>query len=440
MKTFSKPINVQTTVVAHNLCCGCGVCAAICPVECIEIRFDENLEYKPFVDSDACTSCGLCIRVCPSNQKTSLSVGETFRENHLNAKENDFLGLFLNCYVGYVTRLEDRFASASGGLLTAVLEELLTQNFVDAAVVVGNSPYESTGKFFEVTLVNSVEDIRRNRGSKYYPVEYSQVIKKIGSERSRRYAMVALPCATLAIRKAQLLNAKLRENVPYILSPVCGHGVSAAYTEYLLRINAIDPSSVIEINYRDKKGISNANDYNFVVRYRGADGVKVRRLGFLSSDVGKVWCNYLFTPNKCFYCTDFAGEFSDASFADAWLPEYIKDVNGTSIAITRNAEIDQLIKKMTDEGKLHLSLITPEKVIKAQWSALQFKKERIKGRIRLRKVFDGNFPDYEINWQSVSMVEAIRKNWKIMLNARLSKFLYRKRSLKLVTYLNAMGL
>jgi hypothetical protein len=66
-------------------------------------------------------------------------------------------------------------------------------------------------------------------------------------------------------------------------------------------------------------------------------------------------------------------------------------------------------------------------VIKAQWSALQFKKERIKGRIRLRKVFDGNFPDYEINWQSASVVEEIRKNWKVILNAHLSKFLYRKK-------------
>lgn len=432
MKTFSKSINVQTVVAAHNLCCGCGVCAAICPADCIEIKFDENLEYKPFVDSDACTNCGSCIRVCPHNQKTNLSAEKTFRENHPNTKENKFLGPFLNCYIGHVTRFEDRLASASGGLLTAILEELFTRNFVDAAVVVGESLYERTGKFFEATLANNVEDFRRNRGSKYYPIEYSQVIKKINSEKSRRYAIVALPCTTLAMRKAQLLNAKLRENILYILSPVCGHGVSAAYTEYLLRINEIDPSSVIEISYRDKKGISSANDYNFVVKYRGADGVKVRHLGFLSSNVGKIWCNYLFTPNKCFYCTDFAGEFSDASFADAWLPEYIQDVNGTSIAITRNAEIDSLIKDMVYHGKLHSSVIPPEKVIKTQWSALQFKKESIKGRVHLRKLFYRDFPDYRISYRDISTIEAIRKNWRTILNAHLSKLLYRKRLMNLI--------
>ncbi|MEM2589282.1 MAG: Coenzyme F420 hydrogenase/dehydrogenase, beta subunit C-terminal domain [Candidatus Bathyarchaeia archaeon] len=426
MKIFPKPINVHTAIAGHNLCCGCGVCAAICPLGCIEIKFDENLEYKPFVDSDTCTSCGLCINVCPSNQRTSFLAEKQFRESHSDAKENSFLGSFLNCYVGYVTKVEDRLASASGGLLTAVLEELLTRNFVDAAVVVGGASYKRSGKFFEAVIANNVEDVRRSRGSKYYPIEYSRVIKKICSEKGWRYAIVALPCAALAIRKAQLLNARLRENIFYILSPVCGHGVSAAYTEYLLKINGVEPPSVISINYRDKKGISSANDFNFTVKYRGEDGIKVKRFSFLSSGVGKVWCNYLFTPNKCFYCTDFAGEFSDASFADAWLPEYIGDVNGTSVVITRNAEVDQLIKKMTDEGKLHLSPISPEKVMKAQWSALQFKKESIKGRIRLKKILYRDFPDYGINYLDISIIEAIRKNLRLMVYAHLSKLMYRR--------------
>lgn len=437
MRTFTKPVNVQTLASVHDLCCGCGVCAAICPANCIEIRFDENLQYKPFVDCDVCSNCGLCLHVCIENQETNIHAERTFGETRSNAAESEFLGSFLNCYVGHVTRLEDRLASASGGLLTAILEELLARNFVDAAVVVGESSYERTGKFFEATLVENANGVHRNRGSKYYPIEYSQVLKEIESEKSRRYAIVALPCTTLAIKKAQL-NKKL-QNVLYVLSPVCGHGVSAAYTEFLLKSNEINPYSVTKISYRDKTKISKANDYNFVAEYKATKGVKIKRLGFVSSDVGKIWCNYLFTPTKCFFCKDFAGELSDASFADAWLPEYTQDVNGTSLLIVRNAEIDLLIKKMTNEGKLHLSLIIPEKIIKAQRSALQFKKESIKGRVRLYKLFHQDFPDYGINWRDVSLVKAIRRNWRIILNAHLSRWLYRKRFLNLIRRLTNLG-
>jgi len=433
MKNSSKPINAQTAIASHDRCCGCGICAAICPVNCIKMKFDKNLEYKPFVDSNACIACGLCIQVCPDNQRTNIKVEKAFRESYPNNTKNNFLGDFFNCYVGCVTRLEDRSASASGGILTAILEELLARNVVNAVVLVGASSYERTGKFFKATIVENVENVRRNRGSKYYPVEFSDVIKKVESE-NRSYAIVALPCVTLAIRKAELYHKKLKENIRYIFSPVCGHGVSAAYTEYLLKTNGIEPSSVVKISYRDKTGISKANDYNFLVEYRGEKGIRVKRLGFISSEVGKVWCNYLFTPNKCLYCTDFAGELSDASFADAWLPEYTHDVNGNSIVIVRNGEIGSLVKDMIRKGKLRLSSIPAEKVIEAQWSALQFKKESIKGRIRLKK-FHQDFPDYMVNWREPSIIKAAHKNWRILLNMHLSRWLYRNRLLRPAVHL-----
>lgn len=291
--------NVQALVERYDVCCGCGVCAAICPVNCIEMRFDENLQYKPFVDSKVCTNCSLCAEVCVQNQETTIDVERNFTKTRSDSDENSFLGAFYDCYVGYVTRTEGRLKSASGGLLTAVLEELFARNLVDSIVVAGESVYGHTGKFFEATTVEDGAGVRCNSGSKYYPIEYSQVLKEIKSNKDRRYAIVALPCVALAIRKVQL-NKQL-QNVRYVFCPVCGHGVSAAYTEFILKSNNINPISVTKICYRDKTDISKANDFNFVAEYNISEGKKVRRLGFLSSDVGKIWWNYLFTMNKCFF-------------------------------------------------------------------------------------------------------------------------------------------
>ena len=46
-------------------CCGCGSCANICPVGCIEMRPDEEGFLYPSVDEKRCVNCGRCEKSCP---------------------------------------------------------------------------------------------------------------------------------------------------------------------------------------------------------------------------------------------------------------------------------------------------------------------------------------------------------------------------------------
>lgn len=51
-------------------CCGCGACAAVCPVSCLAIEPDELGFVRPAY-SAGCIGCGLCAKACPV-----LSVGD----------------------------------------------------------------------------------------------------------------------------------------------------------------------------------------------------------------------------------------------------------------------------------------------------------------------------------------------------------------------------
>ena len=57
VKSIYEP--VKTIFETHN-CSGCGLCAGICPVNCLNI-------YNGFgkIDEDKCIRCGLCYFVCP---------------------------------------------------------------------------------------------------------------------------------------------------------------------------------------------------------------------------------------------------------------------------------------------------------------------------------------------------------------------------------------
>ncbi|NDV66989.1 Coenzyme F420 hydrogenase/dehydrogenase, beta subunit C-terminal domain [Bacteroides sp. 224] len=48
-------------------CCGCGICSAICPQKCIEMRPSTEGFLYPNIDISKCTECSLCKNICPTN-------------------------------------------------------------------------------------------------------------------------------------------------------------------------------------------------------------------------------------------------------------------------------------------------------------------------------------------------------------------------------------
>jgi len=51
----------EKLIIEINLCKGCGICAAFCPKNVLEIR-DDKVNIK---DLDSCIQCGLCELRCP---------------------------------------------------------------------------------------------------------------------------------------------------------------------------------------------------------------------------------------------------------------------------------------------------------------------------------------------------------------------------------------
>ncbi len=50
-------------------CCGCTACYAVCPVQAIIMRPDEEGFLYPMVDADKCLRCYKCLSVCPIKNK-----------------------------------------------------------------------------------------------------------------------------------------------------------------------------------------------------------------------------------------------------------------------------------------------------------------------------------------------------------------------------------
>lgn len=368
--------SVVNKIVLADMCCGCGTCAGICPSDSLEMAFNKYGEYQPHLIGE-CSDCGLCLKVCPFNDNTEDELADGLFSLVLNIKKDDTLGYYHTCMMGYANRDGIREKGASGGMVTLLLTLLFEQGKIDGAVVVG--PSDRKGIRFESRIVRSVEEIQASAKSKYYPIEHSRVLKQILKE-DGKYAVVGLPCHIYGIRKAQKHSKKLRERIKYILGMVCGHGVSASFTDFLIDCTGVARDAVKTIDYRDKTGTERSLNYSFAITPKDY-GNRCIRLPFQESILGQVWLKRMFVPNVCDYCDDVFSELADATFMDAWLQEQIKDPKGNSIVIVRNPTIARLLFDANESGQCRLTEIDKETAIRSQHGGIEYKRNQIRGRL-----------------------------------------------------------
>jgi len=355
--------NVVREVAAKSLCCGCGVCAGVCPAGALDMRFNPLGELMPTLRGN-CAECQLCLKVCPA-----LEVGEPLSPEELFGAapggSRPHIGDFTAVFVGYSDRHREK--AASGGMATWTLQELFTEGKIDAAVCV--APSQKEDRFFEPVIVSSASDLRRCYSSKYYPVEFSATLAHIMANEGR-YAVIALPCAVTAIRKAQRALPLLRERIRYVFALACGHGVSKHFTNFLLAVVGLDERSARDIDFRYSGGSLKAS--NFAFRARDTNGRWSRPL-FMSGLYGRLWGGRFFLARACEFCEDLFSPLADATFMDAWLPEYAADPGGASIVVVRQPELAKTLEEGQDEGNCRLRPMAIEDVLRSQSSALSYR-------------------------------------------------------------------
>jgi len=369
--------NVVNTIVANELCIGCGICAGICPQNVLLMKFNEYGEYNPYLEKDCLERCELCLHVCPfhDNNDNENELGTSLYGNTKDIKYLSETGYYLDSFVGYSP--DFRQNSASGGMITWLLTTLLRKKLVDFVITV--TVHKEPDKLFQYTVFDDEISILTSSGSVYYPVEMSQVIKSILAKPGR-YAIVGLPCFLKGLRLATQKNKKLKERITVTVGLVCGQMKSKHYTVYLSTL-ANAGGKLQKVNYRGKSPDKSASNYYFHCVNENGDEGKI----FWNDGVAEAWVNRWFTPNACNFCDDVFAELADVTFMDAWLPEYSHDSRGTNLAIMRTLFINDLILKGNKEKQINIDKISMKKVIESQHGVIDFKQKSLSYRLYMAK-------------------------------------------------------
>ena len=184
--TTPRALRSLGKIIDGGLCHRCGSCIGICPTGVLGLDKDD---YPAVQNLSACTDCDLCVKVCPGDE---FDIHQAYKKSFgVEADVTSTHGEFLDAFLSYSTDPLIRERSTSGGLVTAILLNLLRRKEIDGAVVIASDP-EQLWKGKPI-VARTEEELLAAMKSKYAICPTNSVFSEIRAIPGR-YALVGLPC------------------------------------------------------------------------------------------------------------------------------------------------------------------------------------------------------------------------------------------------------
>ncbi len=289
IRTIYEPVKV---IFDSKNCSGCGLCAGICPVGCLQI-------YNGFgkLDEDKCIRCGLCYYVCPRSylpvRTLNMALG-----NASEIKEFSKVGHFIEAYSARTKVKELANICQDGGISSTCLHYLFDKKKIDYAL---GAKMSNTLWRPEPLLLKNKEDILSTAGTKYVNNPNLQILKK-NEMWDKKLAVVGVPCQMQALLKSEIYNTGLPSlnSIDYRIGIFCMESFSY---ESLLKI-----CEALKIDVKNVKKMDINKGKFYVYSNKGEEfNIPIKEISHLARE-------------DCETCFDLTSESADISVGSIGSP------------------------------------------------------------------------------------------------------------------------
>ena len=303
-------------------CCGCNACYDVCPKSAIRLQTDIEGFWYPKVDDKLCIDCSLCEKVCPIIQ--------------INNIKRDKLESPL-CYGAIHKNIETRFASTSGGVFSALAEEMYKRGGY-----VGGAIYDNNW-IVKHYISNNPEDLKRLRQSKYSQSDTSGFFKEVREllKNGKEVLVCGTPCQMAGLRSFLQKDYDNLIIVDFICKSITSPKFYHKHLDYWERKAK---SKLISFKFKDKE----LGWRTLTKRYDFQNGKTIYSNAYKKDISASAYHGNIVSRPSCYDCR-FKGfpRLADITLGDFWgcerMSKYndIDDNAGTSaVIINTNKGID----------------------------------------------------------------------------------------------------
>lgn len=377
-----------------------GSCAVV--DDNITMKLNEYGIYEEIVLLDEDDELDTVVEFVSPNFNRDTNETEISKNLYGNIQEIQYderIGYYKSLYAGHVNEGEFRDNGSSGGMGTWILKELFEKDLIDAVIHVKENSDKNSPVMFQYDISRSIDEIKAGSKTKYYPVEFSKVLKKV-KEVPGRYAIVGIPSFIMAVRLLSQKDDIIKDRIKYTVGLICGHQKSSKFAEAMAWQVGIKPGNLKHINYRKKLLDKPANNYG--VEITGIiDDKEVTIVKPTKELLGQNWGQGYFKTKASDFTDDVMNETADITLGDAWLPEYTKDSKGNNVIVVRNPLIDDLIKEGIKSGRLNLDVVDKETIFRSQAAHYRHTHDELAYRLYKK--------DKRNEWRPKKRIEASKK-------------------------------
>lgn len=342
-----------------------GSCAVV--DDNIEMILNDLGMYEEKVNANLDYELSPLVELVSPNLNSQMN--ETFIANKLygnieGIQFDERIGYYKSLYIGHVREGDYRENGSSGGMGTWIFKELFEKDMIDGVIHVKENEDPNSPLLFQYDISESIEEIKAGSKTKYYPVEFSKVLKTV-KEVPGRYAIVGIPSFIMAIRLLSENDAIIKDRIKFTVGLICGHQKSSKVAEAFGWQVGIKPGNLRYIDFRKKLPGKSASHYG--VNISGLVGSEQKSITKpIYELIGDNWGEGYFKVKASDFTDDVMNETADITLGDAWLPDYTTDSMGNNVVIIRDPQINLIVKEGIKNGKLKMDVVDKDLILKSQ--------------------------------------------------------------------------